>query len=69
MRVPQIDLSCSPIHLRYVLRKKASDEPDTLLGLGDGGPHVGIMCDATTTNYTLTHWTRERGLGALFPVP
>ncbi len=42
--------------------------PNTLLGLGDGGAHVGIMCDATATSYTLTHWTRDRGRGALFPV-
>ena len=42
--------------------------PNTLLGLGDGGAHVGVMCDATATSYTLTHWTRERGRGELFPV-
>jgi N-acyl-D-aspartate/D-glutamate deacylase len=42
--------------------------PDTLLGLGDGGAHVGIMCDATATSYTLKHWTRDRGRGALFPL-
>ena len=42
--------------------------PNTLLGLGDGGAHVGIMCDFTATTYTLTHWTRDRGRGALFPV-
>ncbi len=42
--------------------------PDTLLGLGDGGAHVGIMCDATATSYTLTHWTRERERGELFPL-
>ncbi len=42
--------------------------PDTLIGLGDGGAHVGIMCDATATSYTLTHWTRDRGRGELFPV-
>ena len=42
--------------------------PNTLIGLGDGGAHVGIMCDATATSYTLTHWTRDRGRGALFPV-
>jgi N-acyl-D-aspartate/D-glutamate deacylase len=42
--------------------------PNTLIGLGDGGAHVGIMCDATATTYTLTHWTRDRGRGALFPV-
>jgi N-acyl-D-aspartate/D-glutamate deacylase len=42
--------------------------PNTLVGLGDGGAHVGIMCDATATSYTLTHWTRDRRRGALFPV-
>ena len=43
--------------------------PDTLIGLGDGGAHVGIMCDATATSYTLTHWTRDRARGGLFSVP
>ncbi len=43
-------------------------DPHTLLGLGDGGAHVGIMCDATATSYTLTHWTRDRPRGELFPV-
>ena len=43
-------------------------DPNTLLGLGDGGAHVGIMCDATATSYTLTHWTRDRPRGGLFPV-
>jgi N-acyl-D-aspartate/D-glutamate deacylase len=42
--------------------------PNSLLGLGDGGAHVGIMCDATATSFVLTHWTRDRGHGALFPV-
>jgi N-acyl-D-aspartate/D-glutamate deacylase len=42
--------------------------PNTLVGLGDGGAHVGIMCDATATSFTLTHWTRDRGRGSLFPV-
>jgi N-acyl-D-aspartate/D-glutamate deacylase len=42
--------------------------PNTLVGLGDGGAHVGVMCDATATSYTLTHWTRDRARGSLFPV-
>jgi N-acyl-D-aspartate/D-glutamate deacylase len=42
--------------------------PNALIGLGDGGAHVGIMCDATATSYLLTHWTRDRARGALFPV-
>ncbi|MDI1283864.1 MAG: amidohydrolase family protein, partial [Reyranella sp.] len=44
------------------------DAPNSLIGLGDGGAHVGIMCDATATSYTLTHWTRDRRRGSLFPV-
>ncbi len=42
--------------------------PNTLLGLGDGGAHVGIMCDAAATSYTLTRWTRDRRRGEMFPV-
>jgi len=34
--------------------------PNTLLGLGDGGAHVGIICDATDMTHALTHWTRDR---------
>jgi len=44
------------------------DAPNSLIGLGDGGAHVGVMCDATSTSYLLTHWTRDRRRGSLFPV-
>jgi N-acyl-D-aspartate/D-glutamate deacylase len=50
-----------------VVRDMIAD-PNTLLGLGDGGAHVGVMCDATATSYTLTHWTRDRRRGDLFPL-
>ena len=50
-----------------VVRDMIAD-PNTLLGLGDGGAHVGIMCDATATSYTITHWTRDRARGSLFPL-
>jgi len=50
-----------------IVREMMAD-PNTLIGLGDGGAHVGIMCDATATSYTLTHWTRDRRRGGLFPV-
>ena len=42
--------------------------PHTLLGLGDGGAHVGIICDATDMTHALTHWTRDRAAGGRFPV-
>ena len=43
-------------------------DPASVLGIADGGAHVGIMCDATATSYTLTHWTRDRRRGSLLPV-
>jgi N-acyl-D-aspartate/D-glutamate deacylase len=42
--------------------------PNTVIGLGDGGAHVGIMCDATDMAHTLTHWTRDRARGERLPV-
>ena len=35
--------------------------PNTVLGLGDGGAHVGIICDASFPTTLLTHWHRDRG--------
>ena len=35
----------------------------TLPGLGDGGAHVGTICDASFPTYLLTHWGRDRASG------
>ena len=43
--------------------------PNTLVGLGDGGAHVGVLCDASAISYLLTHWTRDRTRGAKVPLP
>ncbi len=37
--------------------------PDTLMGLGDGGAHVGIISDGSYPTYLLTHWGRDRPYG------
>jgi N-acyl-D-aspartate/D-glutamate deacylase len=42
--------------------------PNTLIGLGDGGAHVGILSDASSITYLLTHWTRDRTRGPKMPV-
>ncbi len=44
--------------------KSMLEDPNTLIGLGDGGAHVGIICDASTMTHTLTHWVRDRTRGA-----
>ena len=33
---------------------------DTVLGLGDGGAHYGLLCDASYPTTTLAHWARDR---------
>ncbi|WP_241472086.1 N-acyl-D-amino-acid deacylase family protein [Mycolicibacterium neoaurum] len=41
---------------------------DIVLGLGDGGAHYGMICDASFPTYMLTHWVRDRPTGRL-PLP
>ncbi|WP_395308460.1 amidohydrolase family protein [Mycobacterium sp. AMU20-3851] len=38
---------------------------DVVLGLGDGGAHYGMICDASFPTYMLTHWVRDRPEGRL----
>ncbi|GFG52727.1 amidohydrolase [Mycolicibacterium agri] len=38
---------------------------DVVLGLGDGGAHYGMICDASFPTYMLTHWVRDRSSGRL----
>jgi N-acyl-D-aspartate/D-glutamate deacylase len=37
--------------------------PAGVAGLGDGGAHCGVICDASMTTYLLTHWARDRTRG------
>jgi len=33
------------------------------MGVGDGGAHVGTICDASGPTFLLTHWARDRKRG------
>jgi len=35
-----------------------------VIGLGDGGAHLGSICDASYPTFMLTHWVRDRKRGA-----
>jgi N-acyl-D-aspartate/D-glutamate deacylase len=37
--------------------------PTTVLGLGDGGAHCAMICDASMPTYMLAHWVRDRSRG------
>ncbi|MGE5696557.1 MAG: N-acyl-D-amino-acid deacylase family protein, partial [Candidatus Sericytochromatia bacterium] len=38
---------------------------DVVLGLGDGGAHYGMICDASFPTFLLTHWARDRDHGRM----
>ncbi len=50
--------------MRYVLTREYS-----AFGLGEGGAHVGILCDASFPTTLLTHWGRDRTRGEKLPLP
>lgn len=41
---------------------------NTVMGLGDGGAHVGLISDASFPTYLLSHWGRDRTHGR-FDIP
>ncbi len=42
--------------------------PHAVLGLADGGAHVGTICDASFPTTMLTHWVRDRTRGERLPL-
>lgn len=41
----------------------------TVMGLGDGGAHVGTICDASFPTHLLAHWGKNRKRGELIDMP
>ena len=42
--------------------------PRSAAGLGDGGAHCGVICDASQPTFMITHWTRDRSRGERLPL-
>jgi N-acyl-D-aspartate/D-glutamate deacylase len=42
---------------------KMLNDRHTVLGLSDGGAHLGYLCDASLPTFMLTHWVRDRQQG------
>ncbi len=55
------DGSFEPIH-------EMLSHPNTVLSLSDGGAHCGVICDAGTPTFLLTHWVRDRTRGPRLPL-
>jgi len=57
--VPALNYSyrtCDPIY-------EMMHHPRAVLGLGDGGAHCALICDASIPTFMLTHWVRDRKRG------
>jgi len=42
---------------------------DTVMALGDGGAHCGMICDSSYSTFALTHWVRDRKRGERLTLP
>ena len=40
----------------------------TVMGLGDAGAHVGLICDGAGPTFLLKHWARDRSRGPKLPL-
>ncbi len=45
------------------IAREMVDHPDTVLGLGDGGAHYGMICDASFPTFVLQSFLREASAG------
>ncbi|PWE16374.1 amidohydrolase [Marinicauda salina] len=43
--------------------------PLSIMGLSDGGAHVGTVCDASFPTYLIAYWTRDRTRGERIALP
>jgi N-acyl-D-aspartate/D-glutamate deacylase len=50
-----------------VVREMLLDD-NTVCGVADAGAHVGLICDASSPTYLLTHWGRDRARGEKLPL-
>ena len=46
--------------LNYEAVAEMMKHPNAIMGLSDGGAHVGTICDASFPTYLLSYWARDR---------
>ncbi len=49
------------------IREMLTDDA-SIIGVADGGAHVGVICDAGAPTFMLTHWVRDRTRGPGLPL-
>lgn len=55
--------------LNYDAVYEMMSHPQSVMGLSDGGAHVGTICDASFPSYLLYYWARDRNKGSTIGLP
>jgi N-acyl-D-amino-acid deacylase len=58
----QLEFTMASFNTRVDRMAELLNDPSILIGLGDGGAHVDMLCDAGYPTYLLGTWVRERGV-------
>jgi N-acyl-D-aspartate/D-glutamate deacylase len=58
----ELEFTMASYNTRVDRMSELLNNPSILIGLGDGGAHVDMLCDAGYPTYLLGTWVRERGV-------
>jgi N-acyl-D-aspartate/D-glutamate deacylase len=58
----ELEFTMASFNTRVDRMTELLNNPSILIGLGDGGAHVDMLCDAGYPTYLLGTWVRERGV-------
>jgi N-acyl-D-amino-acid deacylase len=61
----ELEFTMTSYNTRVDRMTELLNNPSILIGLGDGGAHVDMLCDAGYPTYLLGTWVRERGVMTL----
>ena len=61
----EIEFTMASYNTRVDRMTELLNDPSVLIGLGDGGAHVDMLCDSGYPTYLLGTWVRERGIMSL----
>ena len=56
------------LHKDHEVTLQMMEHEGAVLGVGDGGAHCGLICDASMPTFLLTHWVRDRTRGRRVPL-
>jgi N-acyl-D-aspartate/D-glutamate deacylase len=61
----ELEFTMTSFNTRVDRMTELLNDPSILIGLGDGGAHVDMLCDSGYPTYLLGTWVRERGVMTL----